>query len=261
MAQATRCAEAVVKATDPGEPRSDPCAPDADVASFGRFALAFCPPQFLVVESKIGAVGMKRADRGRTPAEVHALYHVAEFELLAGDRAAAQRSFAKCAAAYGGRLGHLYPPEHPRRRRVEEALEALRAKRLPPARHAEFLGSKEASPAPGAGAAPGSGSGPGAAGAGAPGVPAHLGLFGRVFLSRRSDDDSVPGRGLQRKPPARPGGKEAPDPPSPSDSQEPPAADLDGGKEAAGGRRGAIPAPPGPRRELPVGPKLGSAPR
>eukprot|EP00741_Cyanophora_paradoxa_P013319 tig00020684_g12862.t1 len=196
----TRCAALLVQHCDPGAPHpADPTAPSGDPLSFFRYSLALLSPGFVALEAKIGASALQRVGGERTPVVAHAFYQLAEYQLAAGDRAAAQRSLEKCVAAYTGPFEFLYPPEHPRRRRAEEALGALRAGRPPSVRYAEFL------PSTGAGARAPAAAPAAAAAAVPPAVLASVkrsGVFARLFLSRRA-------KALQPEPEDQAGGAPA----------------------------------------------------
>eukprot|EP00741_Cyanophora_paradoxa_P014442 tig00020801_g13929.t1 len=60
----------------------------------------------------------------------HALYQLGDGQLAAGDGPAAARSFAASLAALEP-FAWTFPPDHPRRARIEWVLSELRAGRLP----------------------------------------------------------------------------------------------------------------------------------
>eukprot|EP00741_Cyanophora_paradoxa_P002560 tig00000605_g2484.t1 len=110
----------------------DPSLGDLDLLAYYRYTKLFAPIKSLICVSRLCVAIAKRGESaGASPILAHGLFQLGELHLAAGDARAAARCFAAALSALEP-FSALYPPEHPRRARLEWALAELRADRLPP---------------------------------------------------------------------------------------------------------------------------------
>eukprot|EP00741_Cyanophora_paradoxa_P002558 tig00000605_g2482.t1 len=163
----------------------DPSLADLDLLAYYRYTKLFAPVEPLIKTMKLCVAVAKRAESaGASPILAHGLFQLGELHLAAGDARAAARCFAAALSALEP-FSALYPPEHPRRARLEWALAELRADRLPPPAFpppepVQAFAAPAASPG-----SPGSPSQP-------PSPSSSSRTFAGTFLARRADPTCSP---------------------------------------------------------------------